>query len=194
MAIRKYYPAESLDLANKELSRKIILLMICLVTCFAAIAAIDFAGININSAGYFARMLIASVDLISSRSPIGAFIAASFGNGMLMVPILTVYLLNGDAVGARFRYGYRRTTSGPIKTSLFIYGLAVPTICILIWFVYSIPESLIQPNKLTFGPMIVRAISESRIATVVLGPIIVVGVSLLSFLLAICFVGPFSKK
>lgn len=182
-----------IETANVHLLAKLARIFIFLYVVFLLVAVIEQLGLNMDPLGELARRYISTVENISRISPIAGFFSATMGNALLVAPIIAGYLSLGDPIGGRLQYACQRSGK-KLKTILFIYGIGVPTLVLLLWFAYSLPESLVNGSQNTFGTKGINFVSHYRAGIFLLGPTIAMAISIFIYILIIALVGPFSTK
>ena len=177
---------ECLVEANSEYLQKLKIFFIINVLSLGCLLLLDFAMPEILTPIARALSVIPTIARMRGSSEIGP---AATGLTLVLAPVLAIALLHGDPTILRIRRGLKKYP-GIVKSVLFLYLIALPTLCALIWLVYATPASVFVGKASTGGSIAAQSLASSSGLAIAALPVVGAGLGIMIWCLLVLILGP----
>lgn len=168
-----------IDQRNKLLARKIL---VSWLICFATLFIVQAMETKIRSVPLFVGQYLPVIGKIQSmKSEIGQTAASYVAVLSLMVPFITLYLVWGESISARFRVGeigLKNQGRGLLERFFVMYMLGVPFILGILFLMGAAPFDFVEIPRL-FGQYVVHWMLTTMTGLAVFGSLAGVAAALL---------------
>lgn len=129
---------------------------------------------------------------VAQLSPIPELVRGFYGMVSWVVILFAVSLAVKDPIGERVKFAFTRPGASAVKTALFVYLIFVPLLLACIWVAYCMPIKIDMTGGYTWGGKLLVEMITSRFSMSFFGSIATVGLGLITHLLIVAVLGPFT--